>query len=59
MGKENVRLDIQDVKQKINVESVGKKLSSMIISNTQEKMEDGNIKIVLILDPKIQEFNHE
>jgi hypothetical protein len=55
-----VVLEIQNVTQKssvqdVSVKSIGQRLKSMIINQTQEKLENGNIKITLILDPKIQE----
>jgi len=53
-------LEIQNVTQDISVDDVkmgevGKKLSSMIIDKKEELLENGNIKLTLILDPKIQE----
>lgn len=56
-----VVLDIQNVSQKLNIDdismkkNIGQKLKSMIIEQTQEKLENGNLKITLILDPKITE----
>ena len=52
-------LNIQNITQKVDVEdvsvkSIGQRLRDMIIDQTQEKLENGNIKITLILDPKIQ-----
>ena len=59
---EPVVLDIQNVSQKTNaenisVDNVSKLLRSMIIKQTQRQLEDGNIEIVLILDPKVQKIN--
>ena len=53
-------LDIQNVKQMNGVDdvdikkTVAAKLKDMIVEQKQEKMDNGNIKITLILDPKIQ-----
>ena len=53
-------LNIQNVKQMNGVDdvdikkTVSAKLKDMIIEQKQEKMDNGNIKITLILDPKIQ-----
>jgi hypothetical protein len=55
-----VVLDIQNVTQKISVDDVSMKknvvnlIKSKIIEQTQEKLDNGNIKITFILDPKIQ-----
>lgn len=60
MAKDIV-LEIQNVTQNISVDDVkmqkvGKKLSSMIIDKKEELLENGNIKLTLILDPKVQEI---
>lgn len=54
-----VTLEIQNVTQKLSVQdvsvkSIGRRLKDMIIDQTQEKLKNGNIKVTLILDPKIQ-----
>lgn len=61
----NTVLDIQNVTQKIGVDdvkikkSLGQKLKNMIIDRKEEKLDNGNIKLTLILDPKIQGGDHE
>ncbi len=50
-------LDIQSVKQNLSIDKVktiGKKLKSMIIDRKEEKLPNGNIRLTLILDPKIR-----
>lgn len=51
-------LDVHNVHQKNKVKTIGQKLKSMIIDRKEEKLENGNIKLTLILDPKIGELKN-
>ncbi|MCK5606348.1 hypothetical protein KAR91_30890 [Candidatus Pacearchaeota archaeon] len=56
-----VKLDIQNVKQQISADDVlfARKLSKKIIKHSQKKLDNGNIQIIIEIDPSIKVVKDE